>query len=165
MIRSAVISDCGLYRYRLERDLETFTGKHVAVVMVNPSTADGETDDATIRKLIGFAGVHDWRKITVVNKFAFRATDIKALRTAHDPEGPYNFDHISRAMAEADLTVVAWGPLAKLPQNLRHYWQRVAGIARDRNQPLYCLGIAQDGHPKHPLMLPYVSPLIEWRAP
>lgn len=165
MLRSAVISDCGVYRYRLDRDLETLTGKHATVVMVNPSTADGETDDATIRKLIGFAGVNDWRRITVVNKFAYRATDIKALRTAHDPEGPYNYDYLRRAIVQSDLTVVAWGPLAKLPQNLRHYWRQVWGIARDTNRTLHCLGVAQDGHPKHPLMLPYVSPLIEWRAP
>jgi hypothetical protein len=164
VIRSAVISDCGTYRYKLVRDLET-TGKHVTVVMVNPSTADAEVDDATIRKLLGFAAVNGWGKITVVNKFAFRATDIKALRTAHDPEGPYNSGYVRHAIIQSDIAVVAWGPLSKLPRHLRHYHQIITSAARDYKRQLYCLGVAQDGHPKHPLMLPYSSPLIEWKAP
>ena len=48
---SAVISECGLYRYRLER--QTAGAGSTLVVMVNPSTADAEQDDATIRKLKG----------------------------------------------------------------------------------------------------------------
>jgi hypothetical protein len=50
---SAVISPCGLYRYRLERHGLSGAGG-VAWIMVNPSTADATQDDATIRKVIGF---------------------------------------------------------------------------------------------------------------
>jgi len=45
----AIISPCGQFRYRLERDTST-CGGITAVIMVNPSTADATQDDATIRK-------------------------------------------------------------------------------------------------------------------
>src|SRR5882724_1884503 len=57
-VMSAVISNCGLYRYRLDRMLRDDHGPTVAFVMVNPSTADATQDDATIRKCIGFAKLY-----------------------------------------------------------------------------------------------------------
>jgi hypothetical protein len=47
------LSDCGTYRYELWR--RWAEGPHVLFVMLNPSTADAVTDDATIRKCIGYA--------------------------------------------------------------------------------------------------------------
>lgn len=49
---SAIISPCGKYRYRLER--EGPGEGATAIIMVNPSTADAENDDRTISKLRGF---------------------------------------------------------------------------------------------------------------
>ena len=51
---SAVLSPCGAYRYLLTRRLGAGT-KHVTFIMLNPSTADAESDDATARKCMGFA--------------------------------------------------------------------------------------------------------------
>jgi hypothetical protein len=66
--------------------------------MVNPSTADAETDDPTIRKVKGFSERAGYGHIIVGNLFAFRATDIKQLRTARDPNGPDNDWHIEQIM-------------------------------------------------------------------
>lgn len=55
---SAIISECGLYRVRLERDLGR-AGPAVAILGVNPSTADATANDATIRKDIGFGAAKD----------------------------------------------------------------------------------------------------------
>jgi hypothetical protein len=53
---SAIISPSGPYRYRLERSIGGFlAGPTGAWIMANPSRTDFETDDATIRKLIGFS--------------------------------------------------------------------------------------------------------------
>jgi len=52
---SAVLSDCGKYRYLLERDISMLNRGTVLFVMLNPSTADAENDDPTIRKCKGFA--------------------------------------------------------------------------------------------------------------
>lgn len=163
---SAVISPCGLYRYRLERSIGGFlAGPTVAWIMVNPSTADAETDDATIRKVIGFSERLGFGDIVVGNLFAFRATDIRALRTAVDPIGPHGDAYLSTIMRGAEKVIVAWGPCAKLPRWLRSRWTEVAGIAEANSTPLWCLGTAQDGHPLHPLMLGYERRLRLWQRP
>lgn len=160
---SAVISGCGAYRYRLERAIAR--GRTAAVIMVNPSTADASADDATIRKVKGFAERNEIGHIIVGNKFAFRATNIKDLRIAADPVGPDNDHHLEQIMRDADLHIVAWGPVAKLPSHLRDRWRDVVAVADRVGCKLLCLGTAQDGHPRHPLMLKYSSEVVDWHRP
>ncbi|KLK91380.1 hypothetical protein AA309_19965 [Microvirga vignae] len=162
---SAIISPCGLYRYRLERELSPCRGT-LAFIMVNPSTADAEQDDATIRKVRGFAERHSYSRIVVGNLFAFRATDIKALRGLdyRCAVGPDNDEHLRAIMGEATAIVAAWGPMAKLPPLLRDRYHGIITMAQQLGKRLHCLGIAKDGHPRHPLMTPYSMPLTEWNA-
>lgn len=161
---AAVISPCGLYRYRLERHGLSGAGA-VAWIMVNPSTADAARDDATIRKVVGFTERLGGGWAIVGNKFAYRATDVRELRPAPDPRGPENDAHLERIMQEAPLVIAAWGPLAKLPAHLRRRWRTVCAIADRAGAKLMCFGTAQDGQPRHPLMLAYDTPLVEWRRP
>lgn len=164
LFSSAIISDCGLYRYRLERQC---SGEGAtAVIMVNPSTADATVDDATIRKLIGFGNRNQWGRLIVGNLFAFRATDVRELRAVNDPVGPNNDGYLMDMMREADRVVVAWGPVAKQPKDLRTRFHRVREIAHMLSRPLSSIGEpAKDGHPCHPLMLPYTRKLQPWAPP
>lgn len=162
---SAVISACGLYRSRLDRKISD-SGPVVAIPGVNPSTADALKNDATIRKDIGFGQRLGWGRIIKPNKFEFRATDVRELRSAHDPIGPNADEHLYEIFREADLVIPAWGPLTKLPKRLRGRWRRVVQIARDAgHETLWCFGTAKDGQPRHTLMLAYSTPLIPWVAP
>jgi hypothetical protein len=164
VIRSAIISDCGTWRWSLFRDLE-IPGKTAMIAGVNPSKADGQIDDATIRKDVGFSARLGIGRFIKVNKFAFRATDVRELRTAADPVGPENDLYIRDAMRRADIHIACWGPLSKLPPNLRNRWRRFVEIAREEGVTLMCWGTAQDGHPRHPLMLAYDTPLVAWNPP
>lgn len=159
----AIISNCGQYRYRLERQCEG--GGNTVVVMVNPSTADATHDDATIRKLIGFGNRNHWGCITVGNLFAYRATDVRELGRVYDPVGPENNAHLWRMITAAERVICAWGPVTKQPrmwQGIR--WRKLVQIAGDR--PMFSIGVpAKCGHPKHPLMLPYDSPITPWNTP
>lgn len=161
---SAIISDCGLYRYRLERHGLSGAGA-VAWIMVNPSTADATEDDATIRKVVGFSERLGSGWAIVGNLFAYRATDIHELRRLQywEAVGPENRDHLIEIMLAAPVVIAAWGPLAKLPASLRKRAGAVADIASKVGVRLMCLGTAQDGQPRHPLMLAYDTPLIEWK--
>lgn len=161
---SAIISPCGLFRYRLERHALSGAGA-VAWIMVNPSTADASQDDATIRKVIGFSNRMGAGWAIVGNKFAYRATDVRELKTCRDPTGPENDAHLADIIREAPTVIVAWGPLAKLPKHLHRRWRRIAEMADGIGRPLMCFGTAQDGHPRHPLMLAYDTPLVEWKRP
>lgn len=161
---SAIFSDCGFYRYRLERDLG-HDGPVAALFGVNPSKAGAEANDQTIRKDIGFAHRHGWGRIIKANKFAWIDTNVKGLRAARDPVGPENDAHLEQIMRDADVLVACWGPLAKLPSVLRRRWYKVARIADAVGKPLMCLGTANDGHPRHTLTLAYDTPLTEWKRP
>lgn len=156
--------DSAIYRWWLERDVQP-QGIVAALVGVNPSTAGATVNDQTIRKDLGFARIHGWRRIIKVNKFAFRATDVRELATASDPIGNECDEHIRRAFAEADVIVPCWGPLAKLPKRLRRRYAEVCLMAERSGKSIMCLGVAQDGHPRHPLTLAYDTPLIEWKRP
>ena len=161
--RSAVISACGRYRYRLERELRS-DGPVAAWVMVNPSRADAKIDDQTIRKCLGFARRLAIGRLVIVNAFAYRAADIRELRRADDPVGPDNDRHIEAALREADIHIAAWGPLAKLPPHLRGRWREVLTLAARAGRRLQCLGVAKDGQPLHPLRLSYRRRLIPFDA-
>ena len=162
---SAIISSCGQYRYRLERD---GPGEgSTAIIMVNPSTADAEKDDATIRKLRGFGQRNGWGKLIVGNLFAYRATDVRELGKCSDPIGPDNAAHLAKIMVDCDRIIYAWGPLGKQPKHLRSTWRHVDYAVRSRalKQP-HSIGVpAKDGHPRHPLMLAYAEPILPWLAP
>lgn len=163
---SAIISDCGLYRYELRRKLGGY-GPPCLFIMLNPSTADAEQDDPTIRRCMGFAKSFGCGELIVVNLFAYRATSPKAMMAANDPVGEKNKDYV---MAAADETidplggpgviVCAWG------QHGNHIDQgeTVVGWLEGEDYEMYCLGTTKDGSPKHPLYLRSDSKLIEYRG-
>lgn len=161
---SAMISDCGLFRYRLER--EGRGEGATAVIMVNPSTADAVEDDHTIRKLLGFGERNGWGRIIVGNLFAYRAKDVQQLKRAADPVGPENDLHLDIIFQDVDQVVFAWGPISKQPVYHRGRWREIARMATARGQQPLSIGpVAKCGHPKHPLTLGYELPILPWSAP
>ena len=158
---TVIFSPCGTFRYRLERSLGQ-DGPVVAILGVNPSTATADIDDQTIRKDVGFGRRLGWSHIIKGNLFAFRATDVRELRTAADPVGPDNDNHLEQIMRDADVIVAAWGAKAKLPWLLRNRYLRIRRISERVGKPLMCWGQTKDGSPRHPLMLAYTTPLELW---
>jgi hypothetical protein len=142
----ALFDPGGRYRYRLWR--RWAAGRTVAFVMLNPSTADADRDDPTIRRCAGFARAWGFGGMTVVNLFALRATDPARLRRARDPVGRDNDRHIAAAAADASMVLVAWGVHGALDGRDRTVLALLAG-----RQPR-CLGVTRGGHPRHPLYLP-----------
>lgn len=155
LFRYAIISDCGLYRYRLARTWDD-QRRPACFIMLNPSTADASEDDPTIRRCVGFARGWQCGGIEVVNLFALRATNPNALHVADDPIGPTNDRHI-RACAEQCCPIVcAWG----VGGIYRDREKIVMGILRDVGIDVKCLGITKHGRPKHPLYLPGDAELV-----
>ena len=153
------------YRYTLTREIPMGGPTRAAIIMVNPSTADHQLDDPTIRKVRGFMARAGFGRFDVGNLFAWRATDVRLLRTAPDPVGCENDYHLSKLMHEADAVVVAWGTIGKLPRPLRSRWRQVVDLAQAAGKPLQCFGCAKDGHPLHPLTLGYDRALQPWTPP
>jgi hypothetical protein len=150
VLKHATISDCGKFRYRLWR--KWGCGSPLLFIMLNPSTADAEQDDATIRRCTGFAKAHDFGALEVVNLYAYRATDPKDLRSAGYPVGSENDKHIADAVRASAAVCLAWGAAAAGLERPAI----VLKLLRDLgvNRRLMCLRLTRRGYPQHPLMLP-----------
>lgn len=87
----AAFSECGQYRYVLSRNWE-IDGRKLVAIMLNPSTADAEVDDPTVRRLIKFAKSWNMDGLAIVNLFAYRTANPRELLSVKDPTGPENDD-------------------------------------------------------------------------
>lgn len=155
----AILSFCQRYRYALWRKWDPALPA-MAWVMLNPSTADERSDDPTIRKCIGFAKRMNYGGIIVVNLFAWRATNPAQLPQVPEPVGPDNDTSIASAIAYdfVGAVVCGWGRPAHRRVAVRAL--AVARILRAGRVSPTCLHATKDGHPGHPLYLPYTSELI-----
>ena len=157
MKRYAIISDCGRYRYLLSR-IWNRTRLQALFIMLNPSTADAEIDDATIRSCIRLCKALGYGGFEVVNLFAWRATDPKELlATPDDPVGLSNDRIAKMAINRCDVVICAWGS-NKIMGSLRPKQMRDLVLSQ-RSQVTFCLGTTKAGHPKHPLYVKTETPL------
>lgn len=140
----ARISDCGRYRYLLWREWDPTLPK-VVFVMLNPSTADAEQDDPTIRRCIRFAKSWGGGRLEVVNLYAWRATDPGQLPAGREAIGPDNDRTIQHLCLSWPLTVAAWGAHPMTDARARYVTGLLGG------QPVRCLGRTAKGGPRHPL--------------
>lgn len=161
MLRSAEISRDGRYRYSLHRDwCRPFQRpRWVTFVMLNPSTADAESDDPTIRRCVSFARAMFGTGLVVVNLYAYRATDPTELKTAEDPVGPQNDCRLATFFdlaARYDFPIIAaWGARAESA--------RVASVmGLPGAERLQALRTTKQGAPAHPLYLPSASTPTPW---
>lgn len=152
----AIITDCGTYRYQLWRRRP---GRQVVWCMLNPSTAAAaaKTDDPTIRRCRGYTQDWGYAGFTVVNLFAYRATDPLVLKAVSIRDrayavGPENDQHLLKAVRGADLVVCAWGDQAASNRGHRDRREHVLAMLRGAGARLHVLRIGKAGEPVHPLM-------------
>lgn len=154
MVKGAIIDETGKYRYQLWRIWDE--SKPLAVfIMLNPSTADADEDDPTIRRCMNYARSWGYGGIKVVNLFAYRATNPTELKIVSDPIGPLNNQYIFDAVNNSDIVIAAWGTHG----NLHNRNKKIIRIFEDKLQHL---GLTKDGHPKHPLYLKADLKPVKW---
>ncbi len=154
---AAEFSDDEVYRYALMR--QWGDGPCLAVIGLNPSTADADNDDPTIRRCVGFARTFGCGQLLMLNLFAYRAKDPSELLRANDPIGPLNDDRMKYYVERcpSDFRVAAWG---------------AGGVLLGRSEsvssflpPLQCMGVTKNGQPRHPLYLASKTRLAPWAHP
>ena len=185
----AVFTNAGRHRVKLGRvwDLRRPV---LVVVMLNPSRADHEKDDPTVRRVVAFAKHHGYGGILILNLYTLIATDPQTLRAwpcppdLHDPEAqhvdPESGSGDYRQIQGADEVfewatdnlafehaagaprdvLVAWGAAKGIQKRV----DEVVAILRGKGRParLVCLGKNADGSPRHPLYLAKDTPLEPW---
>ncbi len=152
-----MFSPCGHYRWWLERRWDP-QRPALLFIGLNPSRADGQRDDPTLRRLQGFARAWGFGGIEVLNLFAWISATPVALRRCADPVGAENdhwLDQRLRALSAEAAVWLGWGN---------------GGVWRGRDQqvlaligrvlppvggpPLLALGLTASGQPRHPLYAP-----------
>jgi hypothetical protein len=145
-ISSAVLSADRQYRYLLERQW-CEEGKTVAFICLNPSTADENVDDPTVRRCVNFAKSWGGNRLLIGNIFAYRSTDPRFLQECLDPIGPDNENWLQHIAEQSDILIAAWGMNGKLLNRGRTVLERFPG-------KFSALRLTSDGNPGHPLYLP-----------
>lgn len=179
-MKAAAISECGKYRYMLERDVvhteetglmvrmfgQAAAPKELTVAFfgINPSTADAMLDDATVRKWNGFCARLPATRFIVGNVFSYRSTDPKALARTPFPQGPQHYTYQKRIIDQADILVPCWGGRSKVPKRLQPYIDQLLASLHRSGKPVMHFGLTDGGDPLHPLFLPYTTQLTTLEA-
>ena len=148
--RFADISNDKKDRYSLSRIWDSKKPKAL-YIMLNPSYADDESDDPTIRRLIFFSKKFKFGGFYVTNLFTQITPYPKELNMDNNSKKK-NLIIISELIKKSDLIVYAWGNLVSEPMQLRKLIE----------SPL-CFGINKNGTPKHPLYLRSDTKLQDFR--
>lgn len=153
------------FSYRCGDDLfrQDARSEHMVVVLKNPSSADAKKADKTIRNVQGY--VHrnfpDVKNVTILNLFAYRATDTEDLQAAFLEQGAAfvvgagNDEAFIDALSSANYVIVAWGGRSKIDKALydkriKRAWQLLAStIAEDVNVYRVDPGKGSDDYPFH----------------
>lgn len=143
------------HRYLLERHWQP--GLVMTWVMLNPSTADAFTDDATICRCVSFARREGCGGMRVVNLYALRATDPREIRRHPDPIGPCNLRFLCE-QTRGVRVIAAWGADGALNERGDEVGRYLIGTG----VVLECLGVTTTGHPRHPLYVRADAPLALW---
>ncbi len=164
MESTAEISGDGLYRWTLTR--RWGYGGRACWIMLNPSTADAEKDDPTIRSIIKRSQAWSCGGLVVVNLYPYRTSSPKECRMWATEGEPIsggvekrNRIAVLRAALESRIVIAAWGAAPWIQTSI------VDGIPL-----LHCIGVTQSGAPKHPLArgkhrVPENTPPEIWEAP
>lgn len=144
----------GAYRYTVWRVWNKQLPRAL-FVLLNPSIADAEQDDPTLRRCLGFARRENCGSLEIVNLFALRATQPGLLKRVLDPIGPENDHAIATAAQRASFIVLGWGI------DGTYLGRDMAVLRLLSSYPFYCIGLTRGGHPKHPLYSAY-APLIRF---
>jgi len=140
--KNATFSSCRKYRFSLSR-IWNKKKKYVLFIGLNPSTANEEVDDPTIRRCVNYAKNWGYGGFMMVNLFAYRTTLPADLKKVKYPVGKDNDKYIVKLSKKADITIAAWGNNGNLYSRDKQVFNLVPS--------LMCLRINKSGQPAHPL--------------
>lgn len=151
-------SECETYRYLLQR--QWADAPRVVFVMLNPSTASELANDPTVERCERRARMMGFGGISVVNLFAFRATDPRDLKAAKAPIGPDNDAIVLETCAEAGMIIAGWGAHGG---HLNRSTEMRTALAKAGHM-LHHLGQTKAGEPRHPLYVAYRQLPESWTS-
>ena len=152
-------SACQRYRYTWELIWDPALPP-VAFIGLNPSTADENSPDPTVRRCIAYSKAWGHGGLIMLNLFAWRATEPRDMKARDDPVGPDNDwwlrDQVSSVNAKSGGVIAVWGTHGT------YRGRDVEVIGLLRGFPLHYLKLTKDGCPGHPLYLKGDLKPVRW---
>ena len=142
--RGAIFSEDKKYRYSLWRIWEPSMEK-VAFLMINPSTANINEDDATTQRCIDFAKKFGYGGLYIINLYAYIDTKKENLRPLplEVARGPENKANILSVLSKVSRVIYAYGTAIIEPGPEPEWLKSLI------SNP-YCLEHTNEGYPHHP---------------
>lgn len=153
--KGAIFSEDRKYRYALWRVWNP-SGQGLMVCGLNPSTADERLNDPTVTRVITRAERAGYGSLFMANLFALVSTDPKALLNNSSAVGEMNDYYIRYMVDLSKIQLCGWGSFKPVPQR--------SGVVFGMLREPYCLGVNQDGQPKHPLYIGYDVPMVKYQG-
>jgi hypothetical protein len=156
-VKTAIFCPDRVYRYELWRRWSDDGAGYVNFICLNPSKADENTDDPTVKKCVKFAQRWGYDAICITNLFAYRATDPNDMKAFPDPCGFGNTRYLKEVASNAALIVCAWSQHGSF--NCRS--SVVKRLLRRFDLHYLRMSHAQ-GEPWHPLYIPDITWPSRW---
>lgn len=165
---------CDLFGHGVERSA-TFWGSNQRVALrrswgpgpsacligCNPSTADAERDDATVRWWIAWGQALGFGRFVAVNLYPFVTSSPAECRRIAEWQnnGPdwyardamhSNLDVVAREAKSADIVIACWGAIAWDEMWIAYVIEAI----QEGQEPwpdIHCFGVTKSGAPMHPL--------------
>ncbi|MCG8406707.1 MAG: DUF1643 domain-containing protein [Phycisphaerales bacterium] len=161
--RTAWLSSCGRYRHALGRHWDQGLG-YALFIGLNPSTADGQSDDPTIRRCMRFARDWGFGGLEMCNLFDWRATDPKRLPRKQIAVSDKNDPAMGCRAMKAGIVIACWGHVPWARKRIDEVQtERFAAFQRETGNRVHCLGLTKSGFPRHPLFVRAdTKPVLFW---
>ena len=149
MPNECVFSSDRCYRYTLiHRWDDLLRPEHgIAWICLNPSTADENQLDPTLRRIRDFSASWGYSYFVMLNLFAWRATLPADLKRSTYPVGPENDHWIKHWSGRVDRVMVGWG------EHGTHTGRDRQVLAYLDQKKIFCLKRNASTQPQHPLYI------------
>lgn len=149
----------------------------LAMVGINPSSAGDLASDATCSNFWAIARKNGWGRILILNLFSAPATEPPDLLgyPGRPGYGRYVAEELRAVVAAGGRAVAAWGALSgAIPPESRFAGRgaELRALLQARRDevleavgpgfPWWCLGVNQDGSPRHPSRLGHAVEVVRW---
>lgn len=157
MNKGAEFSECGNYRYVLWRQWNE-AAPYIMCIGLNPSTANADEDDPTIRNLIELMKNNGYGGLRMTNLFALISPHPEDLRTSPDPLKENDAWLLVNSMMCSDICF-CWGNFKQAIYRAKKL-KDILYIHPLRQ--IKCFGKNSNGSPKHPLYLNRSTRLVNF---
>ena len=151
--KGAIFSEDRQYRYALWR-IWNPTKSLLMTIGLNPSVASEIKDDPTITRLQSRAYKEGYGGLLMANLYAFISTNPIHLLSQNNTVGEHTDNYIKEMVKLSTCQLCGWG-------SFKPVLKRAPIVYPMLSNPI-CLGINNDGQPKHPLYIRYDIPMTEY---